>query len=50
MKDKKVVYEPHPVSTERKAEIVADGCKIIDAVFAPEQSRPKKGKAAKDEN
>ena len=28
-------YEPHPVTPERKAELVAQGFKIIDAVFAP---------------
>lgn len=34
--ERKVIYEPHPVSPERKAELVAAGYKIIDAVFAPE--------------
>lgn len=28
-------YEPHPVSPERKAELRAQGLKIIDARFAP---------------
>lgn len=28
-------YEPHPVSPERKAELLADGVKIIDARFKP---------------
>lgn len=28
-------YEPHPVSPERKAELRAQGFKIIDARFAP---------------
>ena len=28
-------YEPHPVSPERKAELRAQGFKIIDAAFAP---------------
>jgi len=31
----KIVYEPHPVSPERKAELRAQGFKIIDARFAP---------------
>ena len=31
-----IVYEPHPVSPERKAELRAKGFTIIDAVFAPE--------------
>ncbi|MOA56035.1 hypothetical protein D3C78_1799430 [compost metagenome] len=32
----KVVYEKHPVTTERKAELRQKGYKIIDAKFAPE--------------
>jgi hypothetical protein len=28
-------YEPHPVSPERKAELRAQGFKIIDAAFKP---------------
>ena len=31
-----IVYEPHPVSPERKAELRAQGFKIVDARFAPE--------------
>ncbi len=31
-----VIYEPHPVAPERKAELRAAGFKIIDARFAPE--------------
>lgn len=31
-----IIYEPHPVTPERKAELLADGYKIIDARFAPE--------------
>lgn len=34
-KERKVAYEPHPVTPERKAELIAQGCKIIDARFAP---------------
>lgn len=43
-------YEPHPVTPERKAELVAQGVKIIDAVFAPTDSvepeivQPKRGR------
>ena len=45
-----VIYEPHPVSDERKKELVAQGHRIIDAKFAPEghkatqntESAPKK--------
>ena len=36
MADAKIVYEPHPVSPERKAELVGKGFKIIDERFAPE--------------
>lgn len=35
-KEQSVVYEPHPVSAERKAELRAQGYKIVDAQFAPE--------------
>jgi hypothetical protein len=30
-----IIYEPHPVSPERKAELRAQGFKIIDAAFKP---------------
>ena len=32
-----IIYEPHPVTPERKAELIAQGYKIIDARFAPAQ-------------
>lgn len=35
MTDEKIIYEPHPVSAERKAELRAEGFKIIDARFKP---------------
>lgn len=35
-----IVYEPHPVTPERKAEIIAAGGKIIDARFAPADWQP----------
>lgn len=31
-----IIYEPHPVSPERKAELRKQGFKIVDARFAPE--------------
>ncbi|MGI3168402.1 hypothetical protein ACRARG_04570 [Pseudooceanicola sp. C21-150M6] len=37
----KIIYEPHPVSPERKAELRAQGFKIIDARFAPDGEEPK---------
>jgi len=33
--DREVWYEPHPVSPARKAELMAAGYRILDAVFAP---------------
>lgn len=39
-KDKPIHFEPHPVSSERKAELVAEGVRIIDAVFAPAGWQP----------
>ena len=45
----KIAYEPHPVSPERKAELRAQGFKIIDAQFAPKDDAPKakRGRPAK---
>jgi hypothetical protein len=30
-----IAYEPHPVTPERKAELIGQGFKIIDAAFRP---------------
>lgn len=30
-----IIYEPHPVSPERKRELIAKGYRILDARFAP---------------
>ncbi len=35
MADRKIIYEPHPVTPERKAELRAKGFHIVDAKFAP---------------
>lgn len=35
-KQKETIYEPHPVTPERKAELIAAGYQIIDAIYAPE--------------
>lgn len=35
----KIAYEKHPVSAERKAELRAQGFKIIDARFKPEGAK-----------
>lgn len=32
-----IVYEKHPVTAERKAELRAQGFKIMDARFKPEE-------------
>ena len=40
MDTKKIAYEPHPVSPERKAELRAAGYQIIDAVFNPNPVEP----------
>lgn len=37
--ERKIAYEPHPVSPDRKAELRAAGYKIIDARFDPD-SKP----------
>ncbi len=37
---KEICYEPHPVSPERKAELVAQGYKIVDARFKPIEAQP----------
>ena len=34
----KIAYEPHPVTPERKAELRAQGFKIIDAAFKPAEA------------
>ena len=50
----KIIYEPHPVTPERKKQLREQGYKIIDAAFAPEGEAPegeapvKRGRKAKD--
>lgn len=36
-KEPKTIYEPHPVTPERKAELRAQGYKILDAIYDPER-------------
>lgn len=43
----KIIYEPHPVTPERKAELRGQGYKIMDAIFAPADYAPKADKAEK---
>ncbi|AMX20177.1 hypothetical protein IEC338SC_3062 [Acinetobacter pittii] len=35
-KEQKVIYEPHPVTEERKRELKGKGYKILDAAFKPD--------------
>lgn len=35
--ERKIIYEPHPVLPERKAELRAMGFVIIDAIYAPKE-------------
>ncbi|KAF1045611.1 hypothetical protein [Xylophilus sp.] len=50
MSDQKFIYETHPVSPERKAQLRAQGYRIRDAAFAPSDyvhpDAPKGGKEA----
>lgn len=36
---RETIYEPHPVSPERKAELQAKGYRIVDARFAPADAK-----------
>lgn len=38
--ERPIAYEPHPVSPERKAELVSQGYRIIDARFSPADANP----------
>lgn len=44
--DKPIAYEPHPVTPERKAELIEAGFKIIDAQHKPQDDGD--GKHEKD--
>lgn len=41
MTNRKIAYEHHPVSPERRAELIAQGFKIIDAQFEPRDTTEK---------
>jgi len=48
--EEKIIYEPHPVTLERKRELRSQGYKIIDAQFDPNPKPAKpdpKGKVEK---
>ncbi|QQP96543.1 hypothetical protein [Lysobacter enzymogenes] len=34
-KEREIIFEPHPVTPERKAKLLAAGYQIIDAIYAP---------------
>ena len=36
--ERPIVYEPHPVSCERKAELLAEGFRIVDAKYRPPEA------------
>lgn len=42
-----IAYEPHPVSPDRKAELRAQGFKIVDARFAPKDQPKPRGRKPK---
>ena len=42
----KIAYERHPVTPERKAELLAQGFQIIDARFKPADTEPAKVESA----
>jgi hypothetical protein len=51
-----IAYEPHPVTPERKAELRAQGLKIIDIRFAPpseaieqREAKPQRARKSKPE-
>lgn len=51
---KEVIYEPHPVSPERKKELNDAGFRIIDERFKPadavvESDKPKRRRRKKDD-
>lgn len=44
-----IAWEPHPVTPERKAELRAQGYRIIDAAFMPEDYERQDGDASAPE-
>lgn len=40
MTERQIIYEPHPVSAERKAELIAAGYRIVDAIYGPVEATP----------
>lgn len=50
MSEEKIAYEPHPVTPERKQELVSKGYKIIDAKFDPNRDKKAKSEASGAKN
>ena len=48
MSNRPIHYEPHPVSRERKAELIAAGFRIVDAKFKPKDAPKAEEKPAVD--
>tara|TARA_R110001606_G_scaffold368728_1_gene524618 strand:- start:50 stop:229 length:180 start_codon:yes stop_codon:yes gene_type:complete len=49
MKERKITYQDHPLSPERKAELISQGFRVLDSKFAPvEQEKPKVKRKKKD--
>ena len=45
----KIIYEPHPVTSERKAELRKQGYKIRDSAYAPKgEAKPSKAITPED--
>lgn len=38
MDKRPITYEPHPVTPERRAELIHAGYRIIDAIYAPKDA------------
>lgn len=38
MDKRPIIYEPHPVAPERRADLIKAGYRIIDAIYAPQDA------------
>ena len=47
MSEPKIAYEPHPISSERKRELRAQGYRIVDAKFDPNRDKQAKASSGK---
>lgn len=37
-KERPIAYEPHPVSAQRKAQLIKAGYQIVDAIYKPKEA------------